>query len=70
LTLKNLMLTLLTLGLYRPFAAVATARLRLDAVSLELSGDVDEWLSGLDQAAAQDAAGDLAGDFFGIDLGL
>ena len=35
LTLKNWLLVLLTLGLYLPFAKVATARLRLDAMSVQ-----------------------------------
>lgn len=69
LTIKNLLLTLVTLGLYRPFAAVNTARLRLEAVSLRLDGDIDAWLA-RQEAADQDATGEAAGDFFGIDMGL
>ncbi|HEY1398311.1 YjgN family protein [Roseateles sp.] len=69
LTLKNWLLTAVTLGLYRPFAAVNTARLRLEAVSLTMDGDPETWLAG-QESASQDAAGDLAGDFFGIDMGL
>lgn len=69
LTLKNLLLTAVTLGLYRPFAAVATARLRLEAVRIELTGSTDAWMA--DAATTMsDASGDAAGDFFGIDLGL
>jgi uncharacterized membrane protein YjgN (DUF898 family) len=69
LTLKNWVLVALTLGLFRPFAAVNTARLRLQAMTVTLSADVDAWQT---QAAAsnQDATGDIAGDFFGIDMGL
>nr|WP_297526036.1 YjgN family protein [uncultured Roseateles sp.] len=69
LTLKNWLLTAVTLGLYRPFAAVHTARLRLEAVSLTMDGDPETWVAG-QESASQDAAGDLAGDFFGIDMGL
>jgi uncharacterized membrane protein YjgN (DUF898 family) len=69
LTLKNWLLTALTLGLYRPFAAVHTARMRLEAVSLTMDGDPETWVAG-QESASQDAAGDLAGDFFGIDMGL
>ncbi|OWQ45135.1 hypothetical protein CDL60_20535 [Roseateles noduli] len=69
LTLKNWLLTAVTLGLYRPFAAVNTARLRLEAVSLTMDGDPETWVAG-QESASQDAAGDLAGDFFGIDMGL
>lgn len=69
LTLKNWLLVLVTLGLYWPFAAIATARLRLEAVTVL----ADE---GLDRLAVErrdpmkDAAGDAAGDVFGIDVGL
>ncbi len=68
-TVINLLLTVITLGLYRPFAAVAMARLRLEAVSLDVDGNVDDWVS-TQSARMDDATGDLAGDFFGIDLGL
>lgn len=69
LTLKNWLLIVLTLGLYWPFAAVATARLRLQAVSLSLRDDPDLLADRL-RTAQVDAAGDAAGDLFGIDVGL
>ncbi|HEY8879605.1 MAG TPA: YjgN family protein [Roseateles sp.] len=69
LTLTNWLLMALTLGLYRPFAAVATARLRLQAVTVETTADINGW-AGDEAAQNPDAAGDFAGDFFGIDLGL
>jgi len=69
LTLKNWLLTAVTLSLYRPFAAVNTARLRLEAVSVRVDGDIDAWLA-QHSANEQDASGDAAGDFFGIDMGL
>lgn len=65
----NFLLTVLTLGLYRPFAAVATARLRLESMTLEVDGNVDQWVSA-NTSGMNDATGDLAGDFFGIDIGL
>ncbi|HSI55969.1 MAG TPA: YjgN family protein [Ideonella sp.] len=69
LHLKNALLTAVTLGLYWPFAAVATARMRLHAISMELDGDVDQWVADGNRRF-DDASGDAAGDFFGIDLGL
>jgi uncharacterized membrane protein YjgN (DUF898 family) len=69
LMLTNLLLTVITFGLYRPFAAIATAKLRLEAVSLEAHGDVDQWTAGAG-ARVNEAAGDAAGDLFGIDVGL
>jgi uncharacterized membrane protein YjgN (DUF898 family) len=69
LTAKNWLLTLLTLGLYRPFAVINTWKLRLEAVSIEVSGSMAGW-DGSDSAAYADASGEAAGDFFGIDVGL
>ena len=69
LTFKNWLLVLITLGLYWPFAAVATARLRLEAVSLELSID-PQTLVDQSRALEGEAAGDAAGDLFGLDIGL
>ncbi len=69
LTARNLLLTVFTLGLYRPFAAVHTARLRLEAVRVHAFGDVDQWMAGTAGSTA-DAAGDAAGDLLGVDIGL
>ncbi|MGM9482710.1 YjgN family protein [Roseateles sp. NT4] len=69
LTLKNWLLTALTLSLYRPFAAVSTARLRLEAVSIGCDEDPADWVASA-HAGHADATGDIAGDFFGIDMGL
>ncbi|EHR70595.1 putative membrane protein [Burkholderiales bacterium JOSHI_001] len=69
LSALNFGLTLFTLGLYRPFAAVAAARMRVEAISVQVRGDVDGWLARAQQQAAG-TTGDAAGDFFGIDLGL
>jgi uncharacterized membrane protein YjgN (DUF898 family) len=69
LTLKNMALSMLTLGLYLPFAKVAMARLRLEAVTVHPATDPDAWVGAL-QARADDASGDAAADFFGVDIGL
>jgi uncharacterized membrane protein YjgN (DUF898 family) len=69
LTLKNWLLTALTLSLYRPFAAAATARLRLEAVSIGCDEDPADWVAA-SRTGHADATGDIAGDFFGIDMGL
>lgn len=69
LMLKNGLLIVVTLGLYYPFAAVASARLRLAAVSVQAGPGL---LATVATAAQADeaAAGDAAGDFFGVDVGL
>ena len=69
LSLKNWFLVVLTLGLYWPFAAIARARLQLQAVSIESDISLDALVS---QARSKDgeAAGDAAGDLFGLDIGF
>lgn len=69
LTLLNTLLTVLTLGFYRPWAAVATARMRLEAISVETREDPARLEDEL-RAASQDASGDAGGDFLGFDIGL
>jgi len=69
LTVKNWLLVLLTFGLYWPFAAVATARMRLQAVTVKTRIDPDS-LIGQIRDDEGDAAGDAAGDMFGLDIGL
>ena len=69
LTLKNWLLIVITLGFYWPFAAVATARLRLEAVSIKTRISPDAIVSS-QRSAEGDTAGDAAGDFFGLDIGL
>lgn len=69
LTLKNWALIIVTLGLYRPFAVIATMRLRLQAVGIECSSDPATWVAP-DRGHSRDASGEVAGDFFGVDVGL
>lgn len=66
---KNWLLTLVTVGLYHPFAKVANARLRLESVTLLATVNVDE-LVAAQGANATTAMGDAAGDLFGLDFGL
>ena len=69
LTIRNWLLMVVTLGLYYPFAAVASYRLRVESITPQLAGDLDQVVA---QSAARvsDASGDAAGDLFGIDIGL
>lgn len=68
-TVKNFLLMVVTLGLYRPFAVVHTARLRLEAVQLHASDAIETWVT-TTGPGMQDATGDAAGDLLGIDFGL
>jgi uncharacterized membrane protein YjgN (DUF898 family) len=70
LTLKNWVLIALTLGLYWPFAAVASARMKLEAVTLHTRRPVDDLIVRANRAGESDATGDVAGDLFGLDFGF
>jgi len=66
LRVKNMVLTLLTLGLYRPFARVSEYAMKVQSVTLHLKGSVDQLAGQLvDQ---QGALGDALADAAGLDL--
>jgi uncharacterized membrane protein YjgN (DUF898 family) len=69
LTTVNWILVLLTFGLYWPFAAVATARMRLQAVTVTARTDLDA-LVARGNRAMDDASGDAAADLFDVDIGM
>ncbi len=69
LTLRNALLTALTFGLYWPFAAIATARLRLSALRVDTRLDLDR-LSEQQRARSRDASGEMAAEIAGVDIGL
>ncbi len=66
---SNLALIMITLGLYKPFAAVRLARYRVESLALAPQGDIDEFFSDMtvDDAGA---AGQEAGELFDIDIAL
>ncbi|MDQ3058232.1 MAG: YjgN family protein [Pseudomonadota bacterium] len=63
---KNIVLTLLTLGLYRPFARVSEYAMKIDSVTLHLKGGVDQLAGQL--VAQQGALGDALADGVGLEL--
>ena len=65
----NTLFTVLTLGLYFPFAQVNSARLRLEAVRVHAGIDPDDLVAAAGRAD-EAAAGDAAGDLLGFDIGL
>jgi uncharacterized membrane protein YjgN (DUF898 family) len=69
LSVKNWLLIILTLGLYWPFAAIATAKMKLEAIDVLAHRDLDALVRG-EGELSKDAAGDAAGDVFGIDIGM
>ncbi|MCW7538851.1 YjgN family protein [Aquabacterium sp. A7-Y] len=69
LQLKNYLLVTITLGLYWPWAAVATRRLRLEAVTLVSRIDIDELYMAL-RPPSGDAAADMGDELMGFELGI
>lgn len=66
---SNLLLIVLTLGLYKPFAAVRLARYRIESLALLPGADLEEFLADQD-ADDPEALGQEAGDLFDIDIAL
>ena len=66
LRLKNLLLTLLTLGFYRPFARVSEYRMKADSVTLHVKGGLDQLVGVLVQQ--QEGLGDALADAAGLDI--
>jgi uncharacterized membrane protein YjgN (DUF898 family) len=66
---KNGLLTLLTLGLYWPYAAVNIARYQIECMTVEAAASLGSLAAGT-QAIEPSAAGDGAVDFVGWDIGL
>jgi uncharacterized membrane protein YjgN (DUF898 family) len=69
LTIKNWFFVVLTFGFYWPFAAIAVARMRLEAVTVKTRIDPDTLVSQM-RSVEGEAAGDAAGDLFGLDIGF
>ena len=65
---RNLVLILLTAGIYWPFAAVAMARFRVESLSLSSRAPLPEALRTA-TAAQTRPLGDAVADLFGIDVG-
>jgi uncharacterized membrane protein YjgN (DUF898 family) len=69
LQFKNYLLIMLTMGLYWPFAVVATKRMQIEAMALKARVDLDT-LTDAARKREHDAAGDMAADIFGLDVGM
>ena len=66
---KNVVLTLLTIGFYRPFAAVSEYRMKIDSVRIYTRGDIDA-LANLLGKGEKRGLGDAAADLAGFDLAV
>ena len=65
----NWLLIVVTLGLYWPFAAVRMARMRLEAITVDIEGDIGGWVSQV-KPGSSGLLADATGDYFGMDMGL
>lgn len=68
LVLINTLLTALTLGLYRPFAMVRTARYKTEHLTFIAEGDLNGFIAEEEQEVS--ALGQEMGDIFDFDFGL
>ncbi len=66
LRIKNILLTLLTLGFYRPYARVSEYRLKADSVTLHVKGGLDQLVGEL--VKQQEGLGDALADAAGLDI--
>lgn len=67
LRVKNLLLSVLTIGFYRPFARVSEYRMKLESVLLFVKGDLEQ-LAGVLERQQQGGLGDALADLAGLDL--
>ena len=67
--LVNIVLLIITLGLFTPFAVIRSLKYRLESVTAVTVSGMDQFLSGaaVDQVAA---TGEGAADLFDFDIGL
>jgi uncharacterized membrane protein YjgN (DUF898 family) len=66
--LTNLLLMVVTLGLYYPWAQVRLLRYQLENTSVLAADDLDQFVA--DARAGAGALGEEAGDFFDVDFGI
>ena len=66
--LSNLVVTLLTLGLARPWAAVRAYRYGAETITLTTTGSLDDYVNQVESSGA--ALGDAYMDIDGVDFGL
>lgn len=66
LRVRNILLTLVTLGFFRPFALVSEYRMKVDSVTLHVKGGLDQLAGQLSRE--EQGLGDAIADVAGLDL--
>ena len=69
LSVSQTLLTILTAGLYWPFAAVAIAKYRVESLVLVSATPLDAIVATSDADGQASATGDASADLFGLDIG-
>ena len=64
----NLLLTIVTLGIYYPWAKVRQTRYQLEHMAVDSDGNLSSFMA--DASPKTSALGEEAGDFFDVDFGL
>jgi len=64
----NTLASVITLGIFYPWAHIRAIRYKLDHLSLEAKGDLNSFIA--QEQKQVSALGDEAGDFFDLDIGL
>lgn len=64
----NMLMLMLTMGLFWPWASVRMARFRAECLGIVLAGSLDDFVAG--QTAVAAALGDEASDMLGLDISL
>ena len=68
LYLSNTTAILLSMGLLIPWATIRTVRYRLDHLSIQLSGQLTEFVVSEQKAVA--ATGEAMSEYFDVDVGI
>lgn len=68
IVISNFLLTILTLGLFQPWAKVRIARYRADTIALVCRGSIEDFLAGEQRKSA--AVGEEMADMFDFDVAL
>jgi uncharacterized membrane protein YjgN (DUF898 family) len=66
LRVKNILLSLVTLGFYRPFAMISEYRMKTESITLHVKGGLEQLAGQL--AREEQGIGDAIADAVGLDL--
>ncbi|WP_399680023.1 DUF898 family protein [Xenophilus sp.] len=68
LRIRNILLSMITGGFYRPFARVAEYRMKTESVTLHVRGGLEPLVGALEQEQQRGGFGDAVADALGLDM--